>query len=122
MRNIVPLVIAICLLAPLGVAAAQPAAEMPSAEASYVSPMRGQCEQELRKDAEWRALLERQLRAKVHEEDASQMLTNKRHVTMAYMALWVLVVGFLAYMFMRQRALRREVEELEAELRLAAQE
>jgi len=93
------------------------AADKPAADAPYNSPMRGTCEDELRKDANWNKDLRDQLRAKVHQEDADAMLRNKAHVQYAYAALWVLVVVFLGFLYRKQTVLRGEIGRLERELK-----
>ena len=98
------------------------AAESAMAEPPYASPMREQCTEELRKDARWRAELRNQLRDDIHSEDANLMLRNKRHVVIAYAAIWILAVAFLVLMWWRQRSLTREIEELREQVRRAAKE
>lgn len=88
----------------------------------YESPMRDQCTEELRKDARWRAELRNQLRGDVHTEDANLMLHNKRHVVIAYAAIWILAVAFLVLMWRRQRTLRNQIEELRQDVERAAKE
>jgi hypothetical protein len=88
-------------------------------EVGYQSPMRAQCEAELRQDAAWRAELKKQLSAEVHAEDANAMLTNKRHVVMAYAALWLLVLVFAVFLWIRQRNLKDEIARLEREIEQA---
>lgn len=67
-------------------------------------------------DAQWRAELKRELAAEVHTEDAQAMLTNKRHVIMAYAVLWILVLVFTMFLWVRQRSLRSEIARLEREI------
>lgn len=82
--------------------------------------IRAQCEEALRNDAQWRAELKQQLAAEVHQQDASLMLTNKKHVVMAYAALWILVAGFVVFMWLKQQGLKAEIARLESEIRDAA--
>lgn len=107
-------------------AVAQEAAATASAPASgdapYRSSMRSQCEDELEKDADWRADIKLRIAPEVHAEDAQQMLTNRRHVVMAYASLWVLVAGFVVFMWLRQRGLQAEIARLEREIAQAAKE
>jgi CcmD family protein len=99
------------------VAAQEPgAAAAATGDAPYRSAMRSQCEDEMAKDADWRADVKLRLAPDVHAEDAQQMLTNRRHVVMAYAALWVLVAGFVVFMWMRQRGLQAEIARLEREI------
>jgi hypothetical protein len=102
-----------------GAPAASAAAATPATatgDAPYRSPMRSQCEDEMAKDADWRASVKLRLAPDVHAEDAQQMLTNRRHVVMAYAALWALVAGFVVFMWMRQRGLQAEIARLEREI------
>lgn len=99
-------------------AAAAPA----TPDAPYRSAMRSQCEDELAKDADWRADIKLRLAPDVHTEDAQQMLTNRRHVVMAYAALWALVAGFVVFMFVRQRNLQAEIARLEREIEQATKD
>jgi CcmD family protein len=106
--------------------AAAPAATPPASPAAggepYRSTMRSQCEDELEKDADWRADVKLRIAPEVHAEDAQQMLTNRRHVVMSYAALWVLVAGFVVFMWLRQRGLLAEIERLEREIAQAAKD
>lgn len=97
-----------------GAPEAEPAAA--TGGAPYRSAMRSQCEDEMAKDADWRADVKLRLAPDVHAEDAQQMLTNRRHVVMAYAALWALVAGFVVFMWMRQRGLQAEIARLEREI------
>ncbi|GAB4556735.1 MAG: hypothetical protein Tsb0020_00240 [Haliangiales bacterium] len=101
-----------------GDAAAQPADD----GAPYASPMRAQCEDELIKDATWRAELKLQLAPEIHEQDANQMLTNRRHVVLSYALLWALMLLFVVFMWRRQRGLSAEISRLEREIERAASE
>jgi hypothetical protein len=102
------------------VAAQEPAPA--GASAPYTSPMRAECEAELAKDKRWQAELGNQMRPEVHQQDASLMMTNKKHVVMAYAALWILVVVFLVLMWMRQQKLTAEIARLERDLKKAAEQ
>jgi CcmD family protein len=113
--------------APARPAAADPTAQAaptdadPTAPASnlpqrYVSPMRGQCEDELRKDAGWHAELAEQLRREVRVADAKEILRNRRHVVIAYGAIWLGAVGFLVVLYLRQRRFEAEIERLSRDL------
>jgi hypothetical protein len=108
-------------LAGVAPAAAQPGTSIERVE-PYRSAMRSQCEDELAKDADWRADVKLRLAPEVHEEDAQQMLTNRRHVVMAYAALWALVAGFVVFLWMRQRGLQAEIARLGREIEQAAKD
>jgi hypothetical protein len=136
--------VATLVLLALGLGAS-PATARADGEA-YRSPMRAECTEELRRDAEWlgalraqltdrllvpsegddtaihewRARTKKALAVEVHTEDANLMLTNKRHVVAAYAVLWVVVVLFLVLMWNRQRRLKDEIARLERDLREAA--
>lgn len=91
-------------------------------QAPYSSPMRPQCEDELLKDATWRAELKQQLAPEIHQEDANQMLRNREHVVLSYALLWALMLGFVVFMWRRQRSLSAEIGRLEREIEKAAEE
>lgn len=112
-RLAVPALLALAVLIP-----AAPAA----ADEPYKSPMRAQCEAELDKDKGWHAELRNQVRPDVHQEDANITVRNKKHVVMAYAALWGLSVVFLVLMWMRQRKLAAEMDRLAAQIAKAAAE
>jgi hypothetical protein len=109
-----PIIVLACvLLAPMRAAtAAEP----------YRSAMREQCEQELAKDKGWQAELRNDMRPEVHQEDANIMLKNKKHVVMAYAALWALTAGFLVLLWLRQRRLLADMERLGQQINKAAAE
>jgi hypothetical protein len=118
-KRILPIAVTFGLaLGALG--AARPALAAPPPP--YQSPMRGQCEAELARDKGWQAELRASVRPDVHEEDAAIMLRNKKHVVMAYGALWILTVGFLVLLWLRQRRLTAEIDRLDAKLAKAAEE
>lgn len=107
-------------------AAAQEAAAGDTAAAQadgpYRSPLRAMCEPELYKDADWRADVKQKLEPEIHEEDARKMLVNRRHVVMAYAALWVIVLGFVVFMWIRQRRLQAEIARLERDIAQATKD
>ena len=89
---------------------------------SYQSPMRAECEAELAKDKGWNAELRASLRPEVHQEEAALIQKNKKHVVMAYAALWVLTVLFLVLLWLRQKRLVAELDALEKKVAKAAAE
>lgn len=107
-----------------GAAYAQPTAAPPEPGAMpappYQSPDRDRCAAEIEKDPVWRAELQRRFETEFHEAEARRVTANNRHVVLAYGALWVLTVGFLGLMFLRQKKLLAEIERLEAEVKRAA--
>ena len=86
---------------------------------TFTSPIRDQCQADLRKDHTWRAQLEEELRSKVHQADANLMMTNKKHVVMAYAALWIIVVLFVMFMWIRQGDLKKQIARLEQDIAAA---
>lgn len=108
---------ALSSLAPIGDAVAQTKKAPP-----YQSPMRGQCEAELEKDRVWQAELKAELRGKVHDEEQTKMIKDRKHVVAAYAALWILAAVFIVVLFLRQRSLSQAVATLEADLEKALAE
>jgi len=101
----------------------------------YVSPIRELCTKAMRQDTGWRshirtkylltqvrAEIRAELRPDVHAQDTELILRNRRHVVMAYAALWVIVVIFVVILWLRQRSLSREIGELETQLARAIAE
>ena len=119
LRYALPAVLALGVLTGSGLAASAAAPQPP---APYHSPMRPQCEQELGKDKAWQAELRDSVRAEVHEQDAAITMANKKHVVMAYGALWGLTVVFLVLLWLRQRRLTGEIAALEDQIKKAAAE
>lgn len=102
---------------------AQPAAAPANGKPPpYKSPHRQMCGEELRKDADWLANVERVFEVEAHEKAAAKIRTNERHVFIAYGVIWVLVAGFVGVMWMRQGKLKGEIKRLEEELRRAEAE
>ncbi len=117
-RTLLAFVASVALVALAGSAGAQPAE--PAADGPYTSAMRAQCEAELAKDKRWSAELSDSLRPSVHQADTNLMMTNKKHVVMAYAALWVCAVVFVVLLWLRQQKLSAEIARLEADLKKAA--
>ncbi len=113
-----PLVIVSLLV--LAVSAAY--ADQAPAPPPYASPDRAHCEDELRKDLAWHDDLELQLYDNVHRTESEQFTTNNRHVVLAYAAIWLLTVGFVVFMWMRQGKLKREIARLSADLAKATKD
>ncbi len=51
-----------------------------------------------------------------HEVAAARIATNERHVILAYAAMWLVAAAFVIFLWMRQRALRGEIDQLRREL------
>lgn len=89
-------------------------------DAPYQSPQKATCNAEFEKDAVWQAELKNRFRADLHEEESASMLRNNRHVVAAYGVIWVMMLGFMLYMYLNQRGLGTEIARLESELKKAA--
>ena len=81
-----------------------------------------ECEAELAKDKGWSAERKASLRPAVHADEAVLIQKNKKHVVMAYAALWVLTVVFLVLLWLRQKRLVAELDALEKKVAKAAAE
>lgn len=55
-----------------------------------------------------------------HETAAAAVSKNERHVVMAYIAMWLLAVGFVIFLWRRQQLLKGEIESLRRDLEAAA--
>jgi hypothetical protein len=62
------------------------------------------------------------LRPEIHEEDAKLMVTNKRHVIMAYAAILSILVLFVVILFTRQKKFVAEIASLREDLDSAIKE
>jgi CcmD family protein len=82
----------------------------------YVSPMQAECRAELEKDATLRAFCKDLWTAELHERDAANATTNKKHVVLAYAAIWIITMVFLVMMWLRQSKLKLEIDRLEKDL------
>jgi pyruvate/2-oxoglutarate dehydrogenase complex dihydrolipoamide acyltransferase (E2) component len=51
-----------------------------------------------------------------HDDDARQIALNKRHVVLAYAALWILSVLFLVVLWRRQQTMNARIAQLQKEL------
>lgn len=115
MMRTVGLVFAVAMawMAMPGLAGAQPKSPPP-----YQAPadVRAQCDAELAKDATWRAQLEEEFIYEFHDQQSTVLLNNKRHVVMAYAAIWILTIGFVVITWLRQRRLTDEITRLRAEV------
>ena len=77
------------------------------------------CEPQAIKDPKFVADAKNAIRPLIHEEDARAMLTNKKHVVMAYAALLALLVLFVVLLAMRQQRLGAEIQRLSDDLESA---
>jgi hypothetical protein len=54
-----------------------------------------------------------------HDDDSRQIALNKRHVVLAYAALWILSVVFLLVLWRRQQTMNARIAQLQKELEAA---
>ena len=57
-----------------------------------------------------------------HKEAQEEIATNKRHVIMAYAAMWLAAVGFVIFLWRRQQALKLEITQLRRDLDAAVKD
>lgn len=74
-------------------------------------------------DQEWtnelRAAVQKRMTYDAHNAEATLIATNKRHVVMAYAALWLAAIGFLVMQWRKQKVLRDQLEALRRDLDMA---
>lgn len=114
-RFALPIIAACAVLAPIAAWAAEP-------PRPYSSPKRQECDAEIAKDAAWQSDLRNECRVQVHQEDANLFARNKKHVIIAYAALWGLTVLFAVLMWLRQRRLMAEMDRLAKQIAKASAE
>lgn len=71
------------------------------------------------------AMLDRRIDAelqKVHSDAQEAVHKNEQHVIYAYIAMWLVAAGFVAFLWRRQLALRGEIDRLKADLDRAEKE
>lgn len=112
-------------------APAEPAAAPAPAPVPAAAPLtRDQIIEALAKDKALEEDFVRQLKARHalelneatrqrHDDDSKQIALNKRHVVMAYAALWILAVAFLVLLWRRQQTLNARIAQLQKELESA---
>ena len=57
-----------------------------------------------------------------HVAASAQIQENKQHVVWAYGAMWIIAALFVAFLWMRQQALKAEIAQLRKDLDAAAKE
>ena len=57
-----------------------------------------------------------------HEDAAKHIQKNEKHVIYAYAAMWLVAALFVAFLWMRQQALKAEIAQLRRDLDAAAKE
>lgn len=114
-------VVLVCLC---GAASADPAA--PTATPPAVQQ---QCRDALNADPEFAKQIADKLGIKIeqatidaHEDANRHIQKNEAHVIYAYAAMWVIAALFVAYLVLRQQALRREIAALRRDLEAAGKD
>lgn len=136
-KHLVAIAIVLCAL--FGTAAAQPGPAAPSPEAAA---LRKTCVAAMNADPSFAGAIVRSALEQTAVNDTSRITQfcrdvdtiethkaaekdvakNKRHVFMAYAAMWVIAALFLLYLFMRQQRLKAEIVQLRRELDAAAKD
>ncbi|MBK9033230.1 MAG: hypothetical protein IPL61_18485 [Myxococcales bacterium] len=75
------------------------------------------CATAIEEDADWQADITNRFERRGHEQAAKKIVTNERHVFLAYGLIWVLVAGLVGVMWMRQQNLSAEIARLTAQLK-----
>jgi hypothetical protein len=116
------LAMALSLVAPAGAALGQ--TDTVAKTKPYSAPMETikLCNDELRKDKAWASKLEQEIRLKIHNNEAKLIAKNETHVFAAYSALWIIMVIFVVFTFLKNRKLQGEVERLQAEVERQARD
>ncbi len=57
-----------------------------------------------------------------HTDSQTDVATNKRHVLMAYIAMWLVAAGFVIFMWRKQQSLKLEIDKLRADLDAATKD
>ena len=75
------------------------------------------CATAIEDDADWQADITNRFERRGHQQAAKKIVTNERHVFMAYGLIWVLVAGLVGVMWLRQQNLAAEIARLTAQLK-----
>ncbi len=57
-----------------------------------------------------------------HSDSQADVATNKKHVLMAYIAMWLVAAGFLIFMWRKQQGLKLEIANLRRDLDAATKD
>jgi hypothetical protein len=57
-----------------------------------------------------------------HTESQKDVATNKRHVLMAYIAMWLVAAGFILFMWRKQQGLKAEIAALRRDMAAATKD
>ena len=114
--------------------AAAAVAPAPSATSPTPAALKAQCMAALNADDAWtseprvklEAVISKEFYDKLdegsrkrHNEDAQLIARNKRHVVLAYAAIWLLSLSFIIGMWLRQQKLKAQLETLRRDLEAA---
>ena len=106
--------------------AAAPGPAPGEAPAPYRSPMREQCEAEMAKDSLWSGTVRAEIRREYDDawqtDNTTRLAKDNQFVIWAYSVLWVILIGFVVIVFLRQKKLVNEIERLRAEVDRAVAE
>ena len=58
-------------------------------------------------------------RTEMHQRAAASIARNEKHVILAYVAMWLLAVGFVVFLWRRQAGLKAQIDTLRADLERA---
>ena len=149
MKRVMQILAVVVVVAGLGVGVAsaqEPPAAAPAPEgaklpvppaaapAAATPEFKAQCMAALNADDKWTAELRVKLEAviskefydkldegsrKRHDDDAQLIARNKRHVVLAYAAIWLLSLSFIVGMWLRQQKLKTQIEALRRDLETA---
>jgi CcmD family protein len=117
-----PLLLSLLLFGLFCGVTASAAAQTTATPGEYHSPLRATWRDEVRRDPGLKADIEGALREAVHVRESETFTRNNRHVVLAYAMIWVLTVGFVAFLWLRQVGLNQEIARLRAELARAARD
>lgn len=82
----------------------------------------GVCGAEYQASADFVTFIDESLILGWHDKEATIWTRNEQHVIYAYAAIWILTIGFVVAIFLRQQKLRTEIERLTADLARATAE
>ncbi len=91
-------------------------AQTANAKTTYISPMRQQCMDEMKKDKLWLANIKARVQSDLSYEwqnnNVIEAAKNNRHVIGSYGVIWVLVVIFVLFLFRRHIRMMSELKKL----------
>lgn len=67
----------------------------------------------------WVLEISKELERRIHQREYESIQRNNRHVVMGYAALWVLMLGFVVFMWLKQKSLKDQIAALQGDIRAA---